>query len=220
MRQRRTIHPHFPQAPCPPNFGHPGRDRWFLFSGGQVNLETTRAVLPKSPSGFHAFLLADLTIDDPGVGTYVDVVFLDGYRLRARASAEVLRMGSQLQERGLCRATLHFRTDHEGFLVEPLHLYRVRRELLPLDSATGTYWSATGLRQAHRNHLMVYPERAKATPFRVAFKIPDSLQLPNQIATALHLSGSVCSNQLVANSVSASSNLDIPARWANWRPST
>ena len=123
---------------------------------------------PKIPDGFHAFLLADVQVRDSGSGSYLEVVFADGLTVRARASAEVLRLGEKLN--GLLRATLHFRTDDDARLREPLHLYRLRRIEYPLAHPSKTYWSAAGTVSTLPDALMIFPEKARATPFQVRFK--------------------------------------------------
>ncbi len=177
--------------------------------------DTAALTSPKTPKGFHAFLLADLRVEDSGTGVYVDVVFQDGSRHRARASAEVLRLGPGL--RGSHRATLHFRTDLEGYLVEPLHLYRIREHDAPLDEDTGTYWSALGLTHGAENRLTVYPERARTTPFQVVFQTDRVRLQPPPGAPALHVRGTVRENRLVAVSMAVAEHLEIPHRWAGWR---
>lgn len=169
--------------------------------------------LPKTPSGYHAFLLADIFVDDPGSGAYVDVIFRDGSRIRARASPDVLRLGDRL--RGHHRGTMHFRTSSEGKLIEPIHLYKVRVAEEPLPHASGTYWSAVGSITEAGDVLRVYPERARAEPFQISY-IDKSLS-KNSFTESIHVLGWLQNLHLVALEINSVAPLKIPDRWLKWR---
>ena len=59
------------------------------------------------PEGFHAFLLENVTVLDPGSGTRMILKFPDGTLRRADVNPELLRLGDL---NGSWRATLYFRT--------------------------------------------------------------------------------------------------------------
>lgn len=166
----------------------------------------------KIPDSFHAFLVADVQIHDPGKGYYVDVCFADGTQRRARASAEVLRMGSAMI--GHHRATLHFRTDELGFILDPMHLYRVRSIYLPLPHQGTTYWSSLGIKEYARNSIMIYPELAKAHPFKISFQ--EFQDVEHEIGSTLHVQGYVEKGRLIASEIRKTKNHDIPHRWKGW----
>jgi hypothetical protein len=173
---------------------------------------TALTLPPNVPEGFHAFLLADVQIKDPGVGTLLEVILEDGQQLRARASPEVLRLSGTLT--GRCRATLHFRTDAGARLREPLHLYRVRQISTPLDGPTGTYWTAAGL--GVPNGLMVFPEKARATPFRVNYQPEPSVDFCPDLYQSVRAHGIVRGGVVLATTVEVIPTLDIPERWEPW----
>lgn len=170
---------------------------------------------PKIPVGFHAFLLADLRIQDPGQGHVLDVIFKDGRRLRTRASAEVLRLGTKLNRH--YRATLHFRTDKEGTLQEPLHLYRVRPISVPLNHPSGTYWSATGLVTQQLDALVILPEKARTPPFKIHFLSEGSESEWRMARQPVRASGSIVNRQLVATEIVTLPRLDIPHHHLAWQ---
>jgi hypothetical protein len=169
--------------------------------------------IPKIPHGFHAFLLADIHVHDPGIGTHVDVLFCDGTCMRARASAEVLRLGDGMQ--GKHRATLHFRTDHDGQLISPLHLYRLRSIKYPLPGGKGSFWSALGIRGDAEKSLRIYPEKANSKPFQIAYRSENDFQSKN--GEALRVSGHLESGLLVAGEILRAQSCQIPDRWFRWR---
>ncbi|MFB9992530.1 hypothetical protein ACFFLM_11185 [Deinococcus oregonensis] len=179
-----------------------------------MTVDSLTAAQPKTPSGFHAFLLADVDVVDFGQGEYVDVVFRDRTRLRARASAEILRLGSRLH--GQHRVTLHFRTDLDGTLLEPLHLYRRRDLDTTLEPTTGTYWSAVGLALPGSLSMMVYLERARTPPFQITFKYDVKPSILVSPGTGMRLNGIVRAGQLIATNVIPVEHLLIPERWRYW----
>jgi hypothetical protein len=182
-----------------------------LFLGATLTVDSITASQPKTPSGFHAFLLADVDVVDFGQGEYVDVVFRDGTRFRSRASAEILRLGPRL--RGQHRVTLHFRTDLHGALLEPLHLYRRRDQDSTLEPTTGTYWSAVGLALPGSHSMMVYLERARTPPFQISFKHATPPSTVVSPGTGIRLTGVVRAGQLIAVNMSTVEPLLIPERW-------
>lgn len=174
-----------------------------------------RVRLPNIPAGFHAFLLADVQVRDPGSGSLLDIMFTDGLRVRARASAEVLRLGTRLN--GLFRATLHFRTDDDARLREPLHLYRLRPMDYPLAYPSKTYWSAAGVVLTHPDTLLVFLEKARATPFQIRFKRQLPLLPFDSASHSLRASGVLIDGQLIATELHVVQPLEIAARWHNWQ---
>ncbi|WP_407572257.1 hypothetical protein [Deinococcus altitudinis] len=146
------------------------------------------------------------------MGTLLEVILEDGQQLRARASPEILRLSGTLT--GRCRATLHFRTDAGARLREPLHLYRVRQISTPLDEHTGTYWTAAGL--GVPNGLMVFPEKARATPFCVNYQPESSAELRPDLYQSVRAHGFIRNGVVVASMVEIIPPLSIPERWEPW----
>jgi hypothetical protein len=177
--------------------------------------ESDRSSPPAVPAGFHAFLLADVYIRDPGQGVYVDVRLQSGQYLRARASTEVLRLGLQLPS--IWRATLHFRTDLDARLHEPLHLHRLRKFEYPLADDSNTFWSATGLVSRKRDAIVIFPERAKTQPFPISFQ--GGLDLGKATpGRSVRARGVVRDSVLVATYAEYIPDLPIPDRWGNGQP--
>lgn len=173
------------------------------------------------PDGFHAFLLASVSVRDPGRGSLVELALPDGTAIRSRASPDLLRRGARLD--GSWRATLHFRAAGDGSLVQPVALQRLR----PLTGSfedVPVFWSAAGELErvdtdARLATLRVFPERAKRAPFAVTAALSPSLGPLGRMldATHLRLSGHLEGLRLVATRAEAV-ELTRPARWSGWTP--
>jgi hypothetical protein len=171
------------------------------------------------PIGFHAFLIAVVRVHDPGSGDLVDLEIPGQARLRARASADVLRLGERIGD--VWRATLHFATAQDGRLWEPIHLQRV----LPIQPEMAGFepvWSAAGkiLRlDVDKGFIVmrVYPERARRAPFLVhAAATAEQLEVLEGAVFA-RLVGGLNESKLTVQAATPIS-LVVPERWKGWRP--
>ncbi len=171
------------------------------------------------PPGFHAFLIAVVRVHDPGSGDLVDLEIPGQARLRARAGADVLRLGERIGD--VWRATLHFATAQDGRLWEPLHLQRVL-PVQPEMAGLEPVWSAAGkIVRLDLNGglvvLRVYPERARRAPFLVhATATPVQLE-SLEGAVFARLGGGLNGSKLTLQAALPIS-LVVPERWKGWRP--
>ena len=96
--------------------------------------------IPTPPTP-HAFLITPVMVHDPGKGDLMDLELPDRSYLRAQASPDVLRLGSPTS--GLWKATLHFDTQTNARLKEPLRLPRLT-PLLSDEERLMPTWGAIG----------------------------------------------------------------------------
>lgn len=120
------------------------------------------------PEGFHAFLLENVTVLDPGSGTRMILKFPDGTLRRADVNPELLRLGDL---NGSWRATLYFRTNSSGKVTNFVTLQRLR--VVDPDVHEGSFWTASGKvilldHATGRVVIRIFPERTKLEPFAVS----------------------------------------------------
>jgi hypothetical protein len=96
--------------------------------------------IPTPPTP-HAFLITPVVVHDPGRGSLIDLELPGGTYLRAQAAPDVLRLGANLG--GAWKATLHFETQPNARLQEPLQLTRLS-PLTALEAVLLPSWGATG----------------------------------------------------------------------------
>lgn len=171
------------------------------------------------PERFHAFLLENITIRDPGSGTRMILKFADGTLRRADVNPELLRLGDL---NGNWRATLYFRTNSSGKITNFVTL----RQLRVIDPVVheGSFWTASGkvimLDHVTGNAVIrIFPERSKSEPFAVSARV--TLEQINAVegASFVHMSGRLEGDELIAN-VLQPVELVLPERWKDWvRPS-
>ncbi len=147
------------------------------------------------PEGPHAFLLANVIVDDPGKGETVVLRLPDGRKVRVRASPNILRLGSGVV--GHWRATLHFRTQRDARLHLPLRLERFRPLTETVDDIE-TFWSVAGrlLKMDYQTGLLtvlIIPERQGRPPFKVTVHAPQidlsGLEVGTHVALRGQLAG-------------------------------
>jgi hypothetical protein len=161
---------------------------------------------------FHAFLLLNAQVLDSGRGDLVHLTLASGLRLRAQTTVEALRQLSLSQSE--YRASLHFRTNKAGYLIEPLMLRRIRHIAQQAD--TSTIWSAAGeiVRLDQTKQLMtikVFPEQIRQPSFRVTFRATDQSWFSSQLHQCVKVSGGLVGKQLQAH-VLEPIELTIPAK--------
>ncbi len=144
--------------------------------------------VPDSP---HAFLLANVIVDDPGRGETVLLRLPDGRKVRARASANILRLGSGVV--GHWRATLHFRTQRDAHVHLPLRLERLRPLSQDADGVE-TFWSVAGRLlkiedQAGLLTVLIIPERPGRPSFKVTVHTPGKDLSGFEVGTDIALRG-------------------------------
>jgi hypothetical protein len=151
---------------------------------------------------FHAFLLLNAEIQDSGKGDLVHLTLASGLRLRAQTTVEALRQLSSSQNE--YRASLHFRTNKAGYLIEPLMLRRIRPAIQQAD--TSTIWSAAGeiVRLDQAKQLMtikVFPEQSRQPSFRVTFRVNTENWFSSQLHQCVKVSGGLVGKQLQAHTL-------------------
>jgi hypothetical protein len=161
---------------------------------------------------FHAFLLLNAEILDSGKGDLVHLTLASGLNLRAQTTVEALRQLSLSQ--GEYRASLHFRTNKAGYLIEPLMLRRIRLAVQQAD--TSTIWSAAGeiVRLDQAKLLMtikVFPEQNRQPSFRVTFRVTDQKWFLSQLHQCVKVTGGLLGKQLQAHTLEFI-ELVIPAK--------
>ena len=171
------------------------------------------------PPGFHAFLIAVVRVHDPGRGDLVDLEIPGQARLRARAGADVLRLGERIGN--VWRATLHFTTAQDGRLWEPVHLQRVL-SVEPEMAELEPVWSAAGkIVRLDLDEgmvvLRVYPERARRAPFLVHTTATADQLESLEGAVFARLSGGLNGSKLTVQTAFPIS-LTVSEQWKGWRP--
>lgn len=115
-----------------------------------------------------ALLLADVRIKNPGTGMRMDLTLNDRSVLQVRASPDVLRVRLNRQRR--YRATLTLRTHFDGTLRAALSLIQIEPITDPIEHASRTSWSITGLVSAAPQTVVVRGGRGSVHPFQISFK--------------------------------------------------
>ncbi len=161
---------------------------------------------------FHAFLLLNAQIVDSGKGNLVHLTLASGLRVRAQITVEALRQLGSSQ--GSYRASLHFRTNKAGYLIEPVMLRRIRPSDQQMD--TSTIWSAAGeiVRLDPSKQLMtikVFPEQNRQPSFRVTFRVTNAQWFSSQLHQCVKISGGLLGKQLQAHALEPI-ELMIPAK--------
>ena len=153
-----------------------------------------------TPNTHHAFLIAPVIAHDPGKGDLIDLELPDQTFLRSQAAPDVLRLGPNIS--GSWQATLHFTTNSDASLKEPLRLPRLK----PCPTHDETHlptWGAAGLitnldLKEGFVTIRVIPQRENLQAFLIT-AIASLEQLTNlQSASNLRLKGTLRGRQLIA----------------------
>ena len=162
---------------------------------------------------FHAFMLLNATIVAIGKGEYVELVQTNGITIKARLSVTAARqLGHQSK---VWRVSLHFRTDQQGNLIEPIFLQRIRPHQAEQDSST--IWSVAGeitfLEPRQRiMTIKIYPEREERKPFFVSVCLDLEQYELAKSATCIQASGDLLEKKLIAKKLEVI-DLKIPSNW-------
>jgi hypothetical protein len=172
-----------------------------------------------TPSTHHAFLISPVVAHDPGKGELIDLALPNGTFFRAKASAEVLRLGANIN--GPWRATLHFDTTEHARINEPVRVPKLVPLTPDLEFAQPTWGAAGKVIRLDRNEglavIRVYPKTGLVLPFVIA-AIASLEQLSSvEHAQALRLRGTLRRQHLIATHLE-SLDLAVPGHWKSWQP--
>jgi hypothetical protein len=172
-----------------------------------------------TPSTHHAFLISPVIAHDPGKGDLIDLALPDGTVLRAKASAEVLRLGTDIN--GPWRATLHFDTTEQAKILEPVRVPKLVPLTPDLEFSQPTWGAAGKVVRLDRDEglavIRVYPKTGLVLPFVIA-AIASLEQLSSvKQAPGLRLRGTLRNHHLIATHLEPL-DLAVPGHWKSWQP--
>jgi hypothetical protein len=146
-----------------------------------------------------ALLMADVRIKNPGTGLRMDLSLKDRTVLQVRASPDVLRLRLNLQRR--YRATLALRTHFDGTLREALSLLHVEPITHPLEHASRTSWSITGLVSSYPHSVVVRGGRGSLQPFQISFKAASAFPPMPAVGESVRVKGVLEDRVLLATAL-------------------
>jgi hypothetical protein len=172
-----------------------------------------------TPSTHHAFLISPVIAHDPGKGELIDLALPNGTFFRAKASAEVLRLGPNIN--GSWRATLHFDTTEQAKILEPVRVPKLVPLAPDLEFSQPTWGAAGKVVRLDRDDglavIRVYPKTGLVLPFVIA-AIASLEQLSSvEKAQGLRLRGTLRDRHLIATHLEPL-DLAVPSHWKSWQP--